>query len=265
MGKMFATLTVITLGIVLWSAWTRRHAWRVRWETASTIQVTLMAIGGTLGAGGSLIDPYLHAITHVWNLHYWLSHMFMLAATCAVVYNAVSRLDRPGRCPDEDFKSWFRKWIQIPTAVGALLVTALFCGSRAGHTRDPHFGQGKTIGPYLTAYWVVLSLLLLYLMIHGIRAFIDLWDEPGRGLLRIYLTGCALAVVTLVLRLILVFTWTQQMGNVMVVFALGSMASFAIAAGWSWIKRTRWFEADLEARRTHFGEVQHDGDDGQTV
>src|SRR6185437_11629455 len=99
---MITALFVVTLVIVLWSLWTRRHTLRVKWETASTIQLMLMSVACVLESEfvGKRVGVLLHHVTHLWNVQFWVAHLCILASACAIVYNAVSRLDHPGKCPD---------------------------------------------------------------------------------------------------------------------------------------------------------------------
>lgn len=239
---MIAALSVITSGIVAWSLWTRRHTWRVKWETASTVNVALMAVAGFLGTPsvGAVIGYWLHHVTHLWNLQFYIGHLCFLGSMCAITYNAAAKL-----MTDEEFKTWFRNRIQIPTAVGALIITALFTGSRSSKIPYDSLGLMKAPGAYMEAYWVSYCLLLSYLLYHGIRAFIDLWyDEPSRSITNIYLAASLFSVATLILRLATALEdrWESAVVmDIMSVTGTFAISLFTIGAAYSWISRVRWF------------------------
>lgn len=249
---MAAALSTISIGIILWSLWTRRHTWRMKWETAATVNVALIAAAGILGAPppspGTPIGQWLHHLTGVWNLQFYLSDLCALAALCAIVYNAVAKLDHPcQRHPDMPFKTWFRKWIQIPTALGTLLLTALFTGSRASRTPYPDLAEMPSPGPYMQAYWVCFSLLLGYLLFHGIRAYIDLWyDPPSRPVMNLYLAASGFAAITLTIRICTALIPALDSPTDLATMEIsGSVAAslFCIAAAYSWMRRVRWFSS----------------------
>lgn len=241
---MVAALTAITTGIIGWALWTRRHTWRVKWETAGTVNVALMGVAGVLGSPalliGSLLGTWLHHLTHVWNLQFYLAHLCVLGAMSAIVYSAVAKLST-----DEELKPWFQKWIQIPTAVGALTITALFTLSSAETNRYPEFGTMPIPDPCLRAYWITLSILLTYLLGHGINAFIHLWEhQPSRPILAIYLTASGAGALTLLLRIASATdnNWeTPAIMDTMTVTACLSVTGFTVGAAYSWINRVRHF------------------------
>ncbi|WP_133259210.1 hypothetical protein [Mycobacterium colombiense] len=246
---MAFTISLITAGVLAWALWTRRHTWRVKWETASTTSICLLAVAVLMLSStpvSTFVGCKLHHITHVWNLQFWLGHLCALGAMCAVVYNAVSKLDRPRRHSTETFHSWFFKWIQTPTAIGTLIITALFANSDANRHPMYNLGTYPSDGryPYLTAYWIVLSLMLIYLLYHGIRAFHDLKDDETRLLCNLYLAGCYSAVICLGMRILtaVIPQWdTPTVLTLMAIPAGVAICTFAYAAGLSWITRLRSF------------------------
>lgn len=220
------------------------------WEKAATTNVALIAAAGILGApppsAGTILGRWLHHLTHVWNLQFYLCHLCALAALCAIVYNAVAKLDPPSRRhPDMPFKTWFTRWIQIPTAVGTLLITALFTGSRAARRELPNLGEMPNPGIYMRVYWVCFSLLLGYLLYHGTRAYLDLrYDPPSRPVMNIYLTASAAAGATLAIRIFTAVMPPWHTSLTLGLMGAGGMVAgtlFCVAAAYSWIRRVRWF------------------------
>jgi hypothetical protein len=199
-----------------------------------------------MAAAGILLTPQFHAgkilhtVTGVWNLQYFLAHLCALGAVCAIVFNAVAKLTS-----DEELHPWFRRWIQYPVATGVLGMLTLFIVSRAADNDYQQFLYIRMPGMTLSAYWILYSALLGYLLYHGIRAFLDLRrDPPSRPVIDIYLVASGFAVINTTLRALTSVIWELQsrmMCNLMLTSAYLSVALFAVGAGYCWIRRVKYF------------------------
>jgi len=228
--------------LICWSFWVRRTAWNCRWERATSLFVFAMLLTGvfTFHLTADPVGRGLYALTRLHNLGHFFAQVTFLGGICAVVYSAVAKLTT-----DKEFAQWFKRRVELPLAVGVALDFALFAASKVSDNPHPDFNTMQTTGVFLSAYWLLYSGMLLYLLYHLTRALIDLWhDEPSRKIVNLYLVANGFLATAALLRVITVIV--QSPGG-SALFYLSFMCHtiavgiLAFAAGWSWQARVRWF------------------------
>lgn len=239
-----AMLSVITGLIILWSLWIRRHTWRAKWETASTVNVALMFVAGLLIATppslGSLLGTWIHTVLHLWNMQFFLASICALGGVSAIVYNAVAKL-----CDDHEIGPWFRTRIALPITLGSVILLSLFVRSAAVQSRHcADFFTMKTTGVCLSLYWVLYGSMILYLIYHSVTAFLDLYDAEGRGLVTIYLAASVSGALAILIRMITAIFRSLETRAVMDIAGIAALLSVGLVcggAGYAWTRRVRWF------------------------
>ena len=234
-------LPLATCFVVWWSIWCRRYTWPFRWERATSLGTGLLGIATLLISPPvySITCAWLYSITHVWNLPYLIAHLLRLGATGAVVYSAVAKLS-----DDEEMGCWATTRLRIPGIVTGVALTALFVFSKAA--RNCHNDViTMPVTPFLTAFWVIYGLAIMYLMYHGIHALIDLWYDPeSRLVCNIYMVAAVLMIISMAGRVLIALVGDLQTKPMMqLIAAAASLAvcTFAGGAGYSWHRRVRWF------------------------
>ena len=116
--------------------------------------------------------------------------------------------------------------------------------SNASREYSPDLFTMPTDG-WLTAYWIVLCSMIVYLLAFGGRALLVLRRDPqSKRIADIYLmaTGSGMAACTI--RVITALAPTLQPwenGRLVWLFACMCGAVFALASAHSWLIKTKWF------------------------
>ncbi|BCP41410.1 hypothetical protein MINTMi27_15030 [Mycobacterium intracellulare] len=228
----FASLTV------LWSLWTRRHAWKCRWETASTVNVALLGLAGLLinrPTGEAVAGP-LRLLTGQANMRFHVAVLCLIAATSAGVHGTVAKLmDKPS------FRWWIRTRIQLPVAGAAIILTLLFVASRVGEIgATPELLTTGMVDRYLAAYWAYMSAFMLYLLWHAMRAYVDLWyDHESRRLIYPHMLAAVSMGVAMTIRLLSSVFWPMQTTAMptAIIFGYIAVGLYSLGSAFCWISR----------------------------
>jgi len=234
-------LIAITLACMAWSLWIRRVTWTCRWEVAATLNIALQAIAIALMSpfAHETLGRALHSLTGVWNLQAYVGHDCYIVAASAIVYNAVGRLQ-----DDAVMQKMFTQYIERPATLCIPVMLALFSLSDASRVFSRDLFTLPTDG-WLTAYWVVLCGMLVYLLAFGGRALLVLRNDPeSRRIANVYLLATASGITACVVRVITAFVPDLQVwegGRAVWLFACMCGGVFALASAQSWLARQRWF------------------------
>jgi len=224
-----------------WSLWIRRVTWSCRWEVAATLNIVLQALAVALMSpfAHETLGRALHSLTGVWNLQAYVGHDCYIVAGSAIVYNAVGRLQ-----DDVAMQKMFTQYVERPATLCIPVLLALFSMSNASREFSRDLFTMPTDG-WLTAYWVVLCGMIVYLLAFGGRALIALRKDPeSRRIANIYLFATGSGITACVVRVVTALVpslqpWEQ--GRFVWLFACMCGAVFALASGHSWMSRQRWF------------------------
>ena len=234
-------LILITLICMAWSLWIRRVTWTCRWEIAATLNIALQALAVAFMSpfAHQTVGTWIHGLTGVWNVNAYIGHDCYIVAASAIVYNAVGRLQ-----DDVAMQKMFTQYVERPATLCIPVLLALFSLSNASREYSPDLFTMPTDG-WLTAYWIVLCSMIVYLLAFGGRALLVLRRDPqSKRIADIYLmaTGSGMAACTI--RVITALAPTLQPwenGRLVWLFACMCGAVFALASAHSWLIKTKWF------------------------
>jgi hypothetical protein len=230
---VIAALFAITLACVIWSLHTRRVTWHCFGERGITLSLALQGTGlflMTPAAAG--VGRFLHALTGEWNLQHYAGHVCFLAAVAAVAYHVCWRVDT------EIARSF--KIIQIPGTITAVAMLALLVIGNGGHVFRPYFFAIPLDLP-LRLYWTLFCMMMIWIMLYAGRAMLVLrMCDRSRPVINIYLLAAAAGILAAMLAIATVLTEPQLLG-INVFFACAPTVVVAFGAGYSWMRKTRWF------------------------
>jgi hypothetical protein len=234
-------LILITLLCMAWSLWIRRVTWSCRWEVAATLNIALQAAAVALMSpmAAETVGRALHSMTGVWNLQAYVGHDCYIVAASAIVYNAMGRLQ-----DDSAMQKMFTQYIERPATLCIPVLLALFTMSNASSEFSADLFTLPTDG-WLTAYWIVLCGMIVYLLAFGGRALLVLRKDPdSRKIANIYLAATISGVTACTVRVITALVPTLQPwehGRLVWLFACMCGAVFALASAHSWLIKSKWF------------------------
>ncbi|MCV7422840.1 hypothetical protein H7K45_20015 [Mycobacterium yunnanensis] len=236
-----AVLITITLLCVAWSLWIRRLTWSCRWEVAATLNIALQ--GATVFLMSPLasetVGHWLHSLTGLWNLEDYIGHDMYVVAASAVVYNSLGRLQ-----DDHAMQVTFKQYVERPATLCIPLLLAMFSLGNGARIYAPDFFEVPT-DAWLSAYWILLCGMLIYLLGYGSRALLILRRDPrSRMVANIYLAASVSGMLACTVRIAtaLVPSLQKVEGGTMVwVFACLCGAGFALTSAHSWRVKTKWF------------------------
>jgi hypothetical protein len=236
---IFVTITLMT---VAWSLWIRRLTWTCRWEVAASINIVLQGVAIFLisPVASATLGSALHRVTGLWNLQAYLGHDCYVVAASAVVYNTLGRLG-----DGTATHILFTRYVEYPATVCIPLMLASFTLSSGPARYAPDFFAVRTDG-WLTVYWMVLCTTLVHLLVFGSWALRTLRRDPrSRRIANFYLLASASGVFACAVRVTTALIPSLQghpLSTLLVwLFACGCGAGFALASGYSWRLKTRWF------------------------
>lgn len=234
-------LIAITLACIAWSLWIRRVTWSCRWEVAATLNIALQGVAILLMSpwASDTIGKVLYDLTGKYNLEDYLGHDAYIVAASAVIYNALGRLQDDGV-----MQTTFKQYVELPATLCIPLLLATFSFGNGAHIYRADFFEVPTDG-WLTAYWVLLCVTLIYLLGYGARALMVLRKDPrSRRIANIYLfasvSGIAACSVRILTALVPALQEIEQ-GTLVWVFACMCGAGFALTSAHSWRIKTKWF------------------------
>ena len=210
------------------------------WEVAATLNIALQTLAVLLMSplASETVGHLLYDLTGKWNLEDYLGHDAYIVAASAIVYNALGRLQ-----DDDVMQASFRQYVQRPaTLCIPLLLATLSLGNGAAVYR-PDFFQVPT-DLWLSAYWILLCTILMYLLGYGARAMFILRRDPrSRRIANIYLVASVSGMLACAVRIATACVAPLQTpaGAMLVwLFACACGIVFALASAHSWRIKTRW-------------------------
>ncbi|WP_422747452.1 hypothetical protein ACN27E_06210 [Mycobacterium sp. WMMD1722] len=236
-----AVLIAITAGCMAWSLWIRRVTWNCRWEVAATLNVALQLAAVLLMSpfASETLGQVLYNLTGKWNLEDYIGHDCYIVAASAIVYNALGRLES-----DDRLQASFKQYVERPATLCIPLLLATFSFGNGAAVYRADFFDTPTDG-WLSAYWLLLCGMLIYLLGYGARALLVLRKDPrSRRLANVYLAACASGILACVIRIATAFVPQLQAiegGTLVWLFACSCGAGFALASAHSWRTKTKWF------------------------
>jgi len=231
---VIAALFAITLACVIWSLYTRRVTWRCFGETGITLSLALQGTGlflMTPAAAG--VGRLLHALTGEWNLQDYAGHVCFLAAVSAVAYHVCWRVDT-------EIARSFKIGVQIPATITAAAMFPLLVIGNGGYVFRPYFFAIPLDLP-LRLYWTLFCMMMIWIMLYAGRAMLALrMCHRSRPVANIYLLAAAAGILAAILAIATVLTHRQLLG-INVFLACAPTVVVAFGAGYSWMRKTRWF------------------------
>jgi hypothetical protein len=236
-----AVMIAITIACMAWSLWIRRVTWNCRWEVAATLNIALQMAAVALMSplASETVGQVLYNLTGKWNLEDYIGHDCYIVAASAIVYNAIGRLQQ-----DDALQASFKQYVERPATLCIPLLLATFSlGNGAAVYRADFFDTPTDT--WLSAYWLLLCGMLIYLLGYGGRALLVLRRDPrSRTIANVYLAACASGIVACSIRIATAFVPPLQNiegGTLVWVFACTCGAGFALASAHSWRTKTKWF------------------------
>lgn len=235
-------LIAITLACIAWSLWIRRVTWSCRWEVAATLNIALQGLAVLLMSpwASETIGHVLYGLTGKWNLEDYLGHDAYIVAASAVVYNTLGRLQ-----DDHAMQQTFKQYVERPATLCIPLLLVTFSLGNGAAIYKPDFFDVPT-DFWLTAYWLLLCGMLIYLLGYGCRALMVLRKDPrSRRVANVYLAASVSGIAACLVRIVVTLVpplQSMNIGTMLIwIFACGCGAGFALASAHSWRIKTRWF------------------------
>jgi len=188
--------TISGVGVLVsgWAVWHRRVTWRVPHDRALTLAVIFCAM--TLffcsPAQYNYVDSYFFHVTGIDHVAGFLGHLSSLAAFSTCIYAAVSRL-----VPDEEIEPVMRQ-AEYPVVFASLMLLIALTNSGALRRQSHADMMEVPRDIWLTVYWVVYLLIVVYLAGFLIRLLLVLRTDPrSRTVATLLAAGAALGIVAL--------------------------------------------------------------------
>lgn len=234
-------LIVLTLAAGCWALWIRRLTWHCRWEVAATLNIALQTLAVALMSplASQTLGHWLHAVTGEWNLEDWLAHDCYIVAASAICCNVVGRLT-----DETEMKRTFKVCVEYPATLCIPLLLAAFTLGNGSRVYRDDFFTVPTDG-WLTTYWVLLCVTLLWLLGYSCKALTVLFGDPrSKGIAIVYMISCIAGMTAAAVRIVTAFfPHLQGVGGALAVWipACTCGIGFALAAAHSWRQKLRWF------------------------
>ncbi|ASR87076.1 hypothetical protein J4T94_gp037 [Mycobacterium phage Krypton555] len=173
---------LILIGVFLASAyiqWTRRATWRCRWESATTFCGACCTFGLTMGSPfvREKVWPELGLVDELLPIPQIIGDGFILMGMAAFLYALASRLDYD----DDERMRWVTRNITLPVTIISPTLIGVFYSPLC---------DDREVDALLTAAfaWWIFQIGRLLVIIYTT-------DPRSRGIMRAYLTCCALALL----------------------------------------------------------------------
>lgn len=234
-------LIALTLATICWALWVRRITWTCKWEVAATLNLALQGVAVALMSpiASETVGHWLHDLTGYWNLEDYVAHDCYIVAASAIVYNTIGRLGN-----DKIMQRRFALLIEKPaTLCIPLMLATLSMGNGVRVYAADFFDAPMDL--WLTLYWTVMCGTLLWLLGYGFRMTMIVGRDPrNRGMAHIYLAATTAGIIACMVQVATAYTPAFQ-GKITTylvwVFACLCGLIFAVASGYSWLRKTRGF------------------------
>lgn len=232
MATLLFILPVLISGLCILE---RRTAWRHPLEVGSNFVGLAMfaAILLVVPPAGHVWGRAFHAITQLWNVEQLVAHLFYLTGLVILARILVNRTNI------EDPERHLAVRLNIPLNLGVPLAVALFI--HAAPDQHCHDILACNAGdPWLTAYWLNLAGLSLWLIWCIIPALLVVRKDPrSRAVANIYLTALSIDVLFNFSLVLSRFSEDYPHGLSWTLM-LGSAVLYSLAPACSWRHRRHW-------------------------
>jgi hypothetical protein len=233
--KLLALTTLIT---VCWSLWTLRYSWRHgQFQIGATAMVALGAAALILMAPMTTasLGVFIYQLSGRYGVNLFVAHICAIESCGAAVYHVLIRIN-----DDAPFARKFERYIQYPVRLAVVILIVPFWLSGTTRQYRPSLSDMHVDG-WLRCYWVILCVVFIYLLAYAARAYLTVRHDPAsRPVALIYLWSAFAGMAASADRLLLVINPDVDISPVnptLRATSLLSMAGFAYAAGYSWIRR----------------------------
>jgi hypothetical protein len=249
MSTVYVAIAV-ALTCIGWSLWQRRITWTCTWEWVVTLAVTFQGLGMILaapatGTGLTIADRVLHSLTGLWGLNALIGGLFFVGAAAGFAYTALSRA-----LPTDQLARLTPRLIRFPAAASAAVLVVTYAVSDLSARPNT---MDVVSSPAMRIYWSVLCLVKIYLLLGAGAVLWLLRRAPRhRTVANLYLFACVNGIAVCLARAAATFgPQAFRAADVWAVWAFGSLwgAGFALAAAYSWQRKTRPFRNLMGAVR----------------
>ena len=177
----------------------------------------------------------MHHVTRIWNIQQLAGHICFVVAIAANIYHVLVRL-----ADFDQVRPLFRLHVQLPLQVGVVAMAAVFFVADAGYRPDGFSSLGGG-GAWASGYWVLLSLLLIYLSGYATRVLSMLRSDP-RAVETVGLYTASTAFAVAAIMALLSNAWSKaDVSPLIWLCACISVAIFAFGSARSWQAKAAWF------------------------
>lgn len=237
---MTSPLIAATVIVTLYCLWIRRDTWWSRWEIGITLALTLETVALLLMSpwASHTLGPGLHHITHIWNIQQLVGHLCFVVAIAANIFHVLARL-----ADFDKFRPMFRLQVQLPVQICATALVGIFIAADASYRPDGFSTLGGG-GAWASAYWVLLSLLMIYLSGYATRVLSMLRADPrAKETIELYTASTAFAVAGIMA--MMSNAWCDaDVSPLIWLCACISVIIFAIGSARSWQAKAAWFTSE---------------------
>jgi hypothetical protein len=236
---MTPVLIGATVLVALYSLWVRRDTWWSRWEIGISLAITLETIGLVLMSpwAAQTLGPWAHRALGVWNTQQLVGHICFVIAVAANIFHVLARL-----ADFDKFRPLFRRHVRLPVQLGVVALVATFVIADAGYRPDGFSTLGGG-GAWARGYWVLLSLLMIYLSGYATRVLSMLRSDPrAKETVELYTASTAFAVAGIMA--MMSNAWTNDgVSQLIWLCACISVTIFAYGSARSWRAKAAWFSS----------------------
>jgi hypothetical protein len=223
--------------VALNSLWVRRDTWRSRWEIGITLAIALETIALVLMSpwAAQTLGPWAHRALRIWNSQQLAGHICFVIAVAANIYHVLARL-----ADFDKFRPLFRRQVRLPVQLGVVALVATFVIADAGYRPDGLSTLGGD-SAWTRGYWILLSLLMMYLAGYAARVLLMLRADPrAKETIELYTASTAFAVAGIMA--MMSNAWTKaDVSPLIWLCACTSVTIFAYGSARSWRAKTAWF------------------------
>lgn len=232
-------LVVFTLSVMVWCLFARRLAWHALGERPITLAVALQTVAVLMLVPpiSTLLGPPLHDLTGQWNVAGLMAHFLCIASDAAIAYHVAWRAHW-----DEDFRHGFKTHVELPATFAIAVMFALWATGNGANVRVRCFYL-VPLDLSMRIYWAVFCLALAWILLYAVQSMVKLRQDPrSRTTVTIYIVASCSGIGSLVLRTVELAPSLNTGAGMLAasIFGCGAIGGFAIGAGYSWIRKTKW-------------------------
>lgn len=237
---MTPALIAVTVLVTLYALWVRRDTWWSRWEIGITLAIALETAALVLMSpwAAEELGRWAHRAIRIWNLQQLAGHLCFVVAIAANIYHVLARL-----ADFDQFRPMFRRHVALPVQICMAALVATFLFANAGYRPDGFSTDGGG-GAWARAYWVLLSLLMMYLAGYASRVLSRLRSDPrAKETVELYTASTAFAVAGIMA--LLSNAWANtNVSQLIWLCTCISVIIFAVGSARSWQAKAAWFAGE---------------------